>query len=140
MSGDHGVKEMVARFVEKIGFESIILHEQPSLNRTIIEKLEANSEVEYAVVLLTPDDRGGKRCESYDQQSFRARQNVIFELGLFLGKIGRAKVCVLHERDVEILSDYQGVIWVELDSAGAWRTTLAKEMKAAGLPVEMDRL
>jgi predicted nucleotide-binding protein len=72
----------------KIELEAIILHEQPDQGLTIIEKFETYaSQVGFAVVLLTPDDLGGPA--SAPAQSARARQNVIFELGYFVGKLAR---------------------------------------------------
>lgn len=92
----------------------------------------------YAIVLLTADDRGGTTSTPYENQKPRARQNVIFELGYFLGKLGRNRVCGLYVPGVEIPSDHTGVLYVELDDRGAWRLALAKEMKAAGLPIDMN--
>jgi predicted nucleotide-binding protein len=127
-----GPRESVARFVERLGLRPIILHEQASEGRTIIEKIERHSEVGYTVVLLTGDDRGGLREAAPASYQPRARQNVVLELGYFLGRLGRRHVCVLHEPGVEIPSDYDGVVYVPLDPAGAWRFLLAREMKAAG--------
>jgi predicted nucleotide-binding protein len=98
------MKESVARFLEKLDLRPIILHEQPNKGRTVIEKFEAHSDVGFAVVLLTPDDVGGL-ASSPDKLSRRARQNVILELGYFIGKLGRAKVCALYKEGVEIPSD-----------------------------------
>jgi predicted nucleotide-binding protein len=84
--------------------EAIVLMEQPNKGLTIIEKFEDSAdEVGFAVVLLTPDDVGGIAAQ--DSQSTRARQNVIFELGYFSGKLGRGKVCLLRKGIVEIPSD-----------------------------------
>ena len=92
---DEGIKHSVARFVEKFGLEAVILSEQPSSGKTIIEKFEAYSEVGYAIVLLTPDDLTfSVEKQGIDRE--RARQNVIFELGYFYGKLGRGKVCLIH--------------------------------------------
>lgn len=92
---DEGARESVARLVERLGLGAIILHEQSNAGRTIIEKFEASSEVGFAVVLLTPDDVGYPRDKS-DQAAYRARQNVIFELGYFMGKLGRKRVAALY--------------------------------------------
>jgi predicted nucleotide-binding protein len=70
----------------------------------------------------------------------RARQNVILELGFFLGRIDRKRVCALSEDGVEIPSDYDGVLFIPLDSSGAWKLDLAKEIKASGLPVDLNLL
>ena len=136
---DEAAREKVARFLEKLEFEVIILHEQPNMGRTIIEKFSDYSDVAYAVVLLTPDDIGGAKGTNTNQLAARARPNVLFELGYFIGKLGRDRVCALHETGVEILSDYSGVLYVTLDVTNAWRLYLAKEMKAAGLPVDMNK-
>ena len=92
----------------------------------------------FAVVLLTGDDRGGRAEQQYEVQQPRARQNVIFELGFFIGKLGRNRVCALYERGVEIPSDYQGVLFVPLDDNQSWQVRLAKEMRVAGLPVDLN--
>ncbi len=131
--------QSVARFIEKLQLPVTILHEQPNEGRTVIEKFVEYSDVAFAVVLLTGDDRGGLSETSYEAQLPRARQNVILELGFFLGKLGRRRVCALYEQAVEIPSDYAGVLFVKLDDAGAWRLTLARELKAANLPIDMNK-
>lgn len=136
---DEGMKETVARFIERLGLNAIILHEQPNEGRTIIEKFVDYSNVGFAVALLTPDDRGGPRDIEAGSYRFRARQNVIFELGYFLGRLGRKRVCVLYREGVEIPSDYQGVLFVPLDDGGAWKLPLAREIKAAGFEVDLNR-
>jgi predicted nucleotide-binding protein len=134
---NEAAKEKVARFLEKIHLHPVILHEQPNRGRTIIEKFEDYSDVAFAVVLLTPDDMGGPENSSESQKP-RARQNVILELGYFLGLLGRARVTALYEGKVEIPSDYSGVLFIPLDGAGAWKLELAKEMKVAGLVVDLN--
>lgn len=128
----------IARYLEKLQQDVVILREQPNEGRTIIEKFEDYAEVGFAVVLLTADDRGAASNVLYDAQKPRARQNVILELGYFLGRLGRNRVCALYELGVEIPSDYSGVLYLLLDEQGAWRLSLAREMKAAGLPVDMN--
>lgn len=134
---DEGAREAVARLVEKLGLRAVILHEQSNAGRTIIEKFEASSEVGFAVVLLTPDDMGYP-CEKSDQAAYRARQNVIFELGYFMGKLGRERVAALYKEGVELPSDIHGVVYIPMDDSEAWHFNLAKEMKAAGLPIDMN--
>ena len=134
---DDAMKESVARFLEKLDLRPIILHEQPNKGRTVIEKFEAHSDVGFAVVLLTPDDVGGL-ASSPDKLSRRARQNVILELGYFIGKLGRAKVCALYKEGVEIPSDIHGVLYVPYDAGNGWRLKLASEIKAAGLAVDLN--
>ncbi len=127
------------RIVEKLGLRAIILHEQPNLGRTIIAKFEAHSKVAYAVILLTPDDVA-KAKDSKGTLRPRARQNVVFESGFFAEKLGRRNLYALYKPDVEIPSDFHGVLYVPMDSAGAWRSQLAREMKAAGLPIEVEKI
>lgn len=136
---DERVRETVARFLEHLDLRVIILHEQPDRGRTIIEKFEDHSkDAGFAVVLLTGDDRGGLKEEDPSTYPPRARQNVILELGFFLGAFGRDRVCALYEDGVDIPSDYQGVLFTKLDSG--WKLKLAHELKAAGLPVDLNRV
>ena len=128
-----------ARFIEKLNLPLMVLREEPNQGRTIIEKFLDYSDAGFAVVLLTADDRGGRHDQPYAEQLPRARQNVIFELGFFIGKIGRDRVCALYENGLEIPSDYQGVVFIPLDERLAWQFQLAKEMKAAGLPVDLNK-
>jgi len=137
---DEVTRELTARFLMQLGLSPIILHEQPNKSRTIIEKFAAYADVAFAVVLLTPDDIGGVAASSMDQMSPRARQNVIFELGYFIGRLGREKVCALYKGGVDILSDYKGVLYVPFDDRGAWKMELAREMKAAGLQIDLNAI
>jgi predicted nucleotide-binding protein with TIR-like domain len=136
---DEAAKEATARFLSQLDLEPIILHEQPNQGRTIIEKFEKYADVSFAVILLTPDDLVSSKDAS-DQARHRARQNVIFELGFFVGKLSRSNVCALHKGDTEILSDYQGVLFVPMDSSGAWKFALAREIKAAGISIDVNRI
>lgn len=127
-----------ARFLEKLRQDVVVLREQPNQGRTIVEKFENYADVGFAVVLLTPDDTGGPEAVPIERFLPRARQNVVFELGYFIGRLGRNRVCALYRPGVEIPSDYAGVLYIELDNKGAWRLQLAKELRAAGLPVDMN--
>lgn len=136
---DHGARDAVARFLEKIELNAIILQEQPDQGLTIIEKFENYAaQVGFAVVLLTPDDLGG--VVSGSAQATRARQNVIFELGFFVGKLGRGRACLLRKGDIEIPSDLYGVIYTDLDAAEGWKLKLVKELKAAGLSFDANKV
>lgn len=134
---DDGARQTVARFIERIGFEAVILSEQANQGRTIIEKIEAHGEVGFAVVLLTPDDVGGKTLESLRP---RARQNVLLELGYFIASLGRERVCTLAKGDLEIPTDFAGVVWESLDDGGAWKTALARELKATGYTIDWNKV
>lgn len=136
---DEAAKQVVARFIEKLGLHAIILHEQPDKGRTIIEKFEDHTDVGFAVVLLTPDDMGYPKDKPSEGKP-RARQNVVLELGYFSGILGRSSVCALLKGDIEIPSDYAGVLYTPMDNAGAWKFTLAREIKAAGIDVDLNKL
>jgi predicted nucleotide-binding protein len=138
---DDAAKHAVARFVQAItGLEPTILAEQPDRGQTVIEKLEKHaSEVSYAIVLATGDDEGRLMGEDEPLRP-RARQNVILELGWFAGRLGRQKVALLYKPGVELPSDMGGVLYVDLDPGEGWKLKLAKEMRATGLPVDMNKV
>jgi len=136
---DQALLQQVARFLEKLEIKPIILFEEPGKGQTIIEKLESNSVVSFALIMLTPDDLGRNAKEKEGKLHPRARQNVVLELGFFLGKLGRANVAVLYDESVELPSDYRGVEYVKYDAEGAWKLKIAKELKAAGLAVDMNK-
>ena len=136
---DEVAKVNAARFVEILGFKPIILHEQTSSGKTIIEKIESYSNVGFAIVLYTPCDLGGKN-ETEPQFRTRARQNVVFEHGFLMGKIGRSNVCALVKDEVETPNDISGVVYVTMDSYGAWKHAVAKEMQESGYKIDMNLL
>lgn len=135
---DDGVKETIARLITNLGYNPIILHEQPSEGKTVIEKFETNADACFAIALLTPDDMGGLSGQTDFKP--RARQNVIFEFGYFIGRLSRVRVCAITKSDIEIPSDYAGVVYIPMDAAGAWRLLLLREMKAAGLTVDANKV
>lgn len=136
---DVSAKEATARFLEKLNLSPIILHEQTNEGQTVIEKFEAHTDVGYAVVLLTPDDVGASAATP-DKLVGRARQNVVLELGYFTGKLGRRRVCGLFRPGVEIPSDFHGVLFIELDSQGGWKTKLAQELVGVGMQIDLQGL
>ena len=135
---DSEVKLEVARFIEKIGFEAIILHEQASNSQTIIEKIESYTDVGFGVVIYTACDVGAMKSKSNELQN-RARQNVVFEHGFLIGKLGRSNVCSLVKGTVETPSDISGVVYTSMDS-GHWKIELAKELKQSGYDVDMNKV
>ncbi|MDR3510529.1 MAG: nucleotide-binding protein [Caulobacteraceae bacterium] len=134
---DEAAREAVARFLTVAGFEPIILHEQPNQGRTVIEKVVAHGDVGFAVVLLTPDDSGAAQGQPLQD---RARQNVLLELGYFISRLGRERVCALKKGEMELPSDFGGVVYEPFDAAGAWRQSIAKELQAAGYEVDWNKI
>lgn len=134
--GHAPLRHEVELFLTKIGLTPIILEEQASKGMTVIEKLEHCADVGFAVVLLTPDDVGGKLAEDPTKQALkpRARQNVILELGYFVGKLGRDRVCALKKGELEEPGDFENVVYVSYDD-GKWGIKLVKELEAAGMTV-----
>lgn len=137
---DNFAKESVARVLKDLKLEPIILHEQPNGGKTIIEKFEKHSDVGFAVVLLTPDDFGYKYGNENTKLP-RARQNVIFELGYFIGKIGRQRVCAICKGELETPSDILGVIWIQMGNEdNGWKLSLCNELKHAGFQIDLNDL
>ena len=91
-------------------------------------------------MLLTPDDRGGSAKDPTEKYHTRARQNVVMELGFFLGRLGRERVAAIYAHGVEMPSDYSGVLFLPYDDAGGWQLPLAKEIRAAGIGVDLNQL
>lgn len=135
---DDGVKNEVARWISRIGLEDVILHEQASIGRTLNTKFqEVADEAAFALIIMTPDDIGGLVA---GPQAHRARQNVIFELGYFLGKLGpRRVVALVTDQGLEKPSDYEGVVYVSHDKSGAWKLALAREFTALGIKFDASR-
>ena len=135
---DDKIKLDVARFLEKLNLEPVILHEQANQGKTIIEKIESETDVGYGIVLYTPCDKGGTKDTDFENMKFRARQNVIFEHGFLIAKLGRDKVCALLDGDVEQPSDINGVLYVLYQ--GDWKLTVANELRSAGYDIDFNNL
>jgi predicted nucleotide-binding protein len=130
---DNEAKQEVARFVESLGLQTIILHEQASAGMTIIEKIERYStEADFALVLYTACDHGRGIHESKSTPKNRARQNVVFEHGYLMAKLGRENVCSLVKGDIETPNDISGVVYVTMDPPAAWKAEVKKELIACG--------
>jgi predicted nucleotide-binding protein len=130
---DNEAKQEVARYIEGLGIQVIILHEQASSGMTIIEKIEHYAkEANFAIVLYTACDHGRGIHETKVHPKNRARQNVVFEHGYLMAKLGRENVCALVKGEIETPNDISGVVYVGLDVAGAWKLEINKELKACG--------
>lgn len=135
------LKYEIAHSLQSAGLDVTILHKEANEGRTLLEKFaDYAGEAGFAVVLLTADDVGGKKGASPDSFQPRARQNVVFELGFFFGLLGRGKVCAVYESGVEEPSDLHGLAKVQHDPTGRWIHDVAKEIYAAGIPVDFSKL
>lgn len=135
---DDALLAKVSLFIERLGFNAIVLREQVSLGKTIIEKIKKYTDVAYGIVLYTPCDIGCKNGEI--NLRGRARQNVVFEHGYLMAKLGEEKVCALVMEDVETPGDLSGVVYIPYDERGKWQYEIANEMKGAGLMVDLNAI
>ena len=134
---DDAATSETARFIEQLKLIPIILREQPSAGNTIIEKIEANSDVGFGIVLYTECDLGTVKTEP-DKLKFRARQNVVFEHGYLIGRIKRKNVCALVKGNIETPNDISGVVYVKMDSG--WKMELFKELKNSGFDIDANNI
>jgi len=131
---DEGTLAMVTRFLEDGGARPIVLQEQPLAAQSILEAFEKYSNVAFAIILVTADDEGHRKGEGALKP--RARQNVVFELGFFLAKLGRDRVLVLYKPEgepIEWPSNFHGILYREMEWGGAWRDDLQRDLHAAGI-------
>jgi predicted nucleotide-binding protein len=123
----------VVQELHRLGLEAIVLHEQPNMGRHLLTKfIEEADLVTFAVVLMTDDDMGSVKDGTLAP---RARQNVILELGYFLSHLGQPRVCALITPDLETPSDFDGIVYIRMDRGGNWKMELARELRAAGMPL-----
>ena len=131
----------VSEFIENLGLKATVFDEKLNESLTVIENLEKYADdTEFAIALLTPDDVGALKDEVDRQLNPRARQNVIFELGYFIGKLNPNRVCLLYKEGVELPSYIPDVVYVPMDSADDWKFKLGQGMQNAGLPVDMSQI
>lgn len=140
---DEIAKTNLEIFLREIGLEPVVLHRQADEGLTIIEKFEKHSDVGYAFILLTPDEIAYIKADESKEDSerkkeSRARPNVIFEFGYFVGKLGRSRVCCLYTGDVSLPSDVSGMIYKRFtNNIEEVAYSIMKDLKASGY--EIDR-
>jgi len=141
---DETLKEAVAELLERAGSHEVtIVNERPSDRRMLVERFdELASESRYAVVLLTADDVGAPRLDSEREPYYspRARQGVVFEMGILVAALTPRCMCVLYEDGVELPFDMDGIAYVRLDLAGTWQSKLLLHMRNAGFDYDLNRL
>lgn len=134
---DNALKQEVARIIEKQGIEAVILSEQVNQGKTIIEKFEENAGVDAAICLFTGDDYGRAKGTEAEENKLRARQNVVFEAGYFMGKLGRKNVIIVADKNLELPSDMQGVVYTD---ARNWKTEVLQELDKIGYAIDFNKL
>lgn len=133
---DEGTRDKVELLLLHIGLEPVILCSQPDKGLTIIEKIEEYTDVSFAIVLYTGCDVGKLKTET--DLKLRARQNVVFEHGYLVNKLGRKRVVALVEDGVETPGDMSGVLYISLSDAD-WKQKVLREMGACGLHFDATR-
>jgi hypothetical protein len=135
---DEARKESVLKFIEKVGLQSLILPEQSNGSRSIMERFGEFSNINFAIILFSSDDTTPPEDKSCERKA-RANQNVIFEFGYFVGKLGFGRVCALYKEGMEIPLDYSDIVCIPMDSRGRWRLLIAKEIKQAGIEIDLNK-
>ncbi|OFJ86121.1 hypothetical protein HMPREF2844_10860 [Neisseria sp. HMSC072F04] len=136
---DEHLRTQVENVLRALGLEPIILQEQANIGKTIIEKIEECTDVGFGIVLYTPCDEGRLKSEDGELKP-RARQNVVLEHGYLMAKLGRERVCCLVSKNVEFPSDIQGIGYIPANDIDQWKYKIAKELKAAGFDIDMNKL
>lgn len=140
---DNELKTELEVFLRGIGLEPVVLHRQPDEGRTILEKFEHHSNVGYAFVLLTPDEIAFlvSQLDLPDTErklEHRARPNVIFEFGYFVGRLGRSRVCCIYRGEVTLPSDINGLVYKQVgESIDSIGFSLVKELRVAGYAISI---
>lgn len=140
---DTTARTQLEAMLRRWDIEPLILDQLPSEGQTIIEKLENyTQQAHYAIVLTTPDDEG-HAANKPDEKQYRARQNVVLELGMLLAKLGRSKVAILikSQKDMEKPSDISGLMYIPfIDNVEDGKTQLYKELCSAGFFIDPKKL
>lgn len=131
------LKQEVARIIEKQGIEAVILSEQANQGKTIIEKIEENADVDAAICLFTGDDYGRAKGTEAEENKLRARQNVVFEAGYFMGKLGRKNVIIVADKNLELPSDMQGVVYTDSKN---WKIEVLQGLDKIGYAIDFNKL
>lgn len=127
----------VDRFIKKLSLSPVILSEADDDGQTIIEKFERETQdTKFAIILSSPDDYGYSVIDGKDKIKYRARQNVIFEMGYFVGKLGRERTLTILKGELELPNDIQGVIYKK--DTEDWQPYLAKKLSKLGYNVNPD--
>lgn len=136
---DETLRVKLEATLTKLGFRPVVLRNQPNRFRTILEKFEDYADVGFAVILLTADDIGYDKTKQ-GTEKYRARQNVVLEMGYFLARLGRNRLMAIHDPGVELPGDISGVVYTDSSNDAQWQVELVRELKAAGYDVDGNKL
>jgi len=134
---DENAKLKIENFIRKIDFEPVILEDKSFLHKSLFDKLVHHSNVDYCIVIYSPDDIAS--LNSSNEIELRARQNVVFEHGYFLGKLGIPRVCIIITDTLTNPSDINGIGYIDF-KLNDWQNRIIREMKSAGLPVDANKI
>jgi hypothetical protein len=134
---EHGPRDAIRVLLLGLGIEPIVLEDETIGGRTLIEKFEHYADVSYAVVVLTAEDSVTAAGGAVEM---RPRQNVVLEFGYLMGRLGRGRVAIVRVDHPAGPSDVDGFAYITFDSGGGWKLKLARELKAAGFSVDLDRV
>ncbi|MBT9100128.1 nucleotide-binding protein [Methylovulum psychrotolerans] len=129
-------KTEIAHFIEKLGFEAIILNEQTYAGKASIHKIEEYKNIGFAIILYTPCDVGGRH---FKLLMARAEQDVVFKHGYLIAKLGSERVCALAEGNVQLPTDIRWVVYTQLDDSGAWKQTIIRKMRDVGYKIDINK-
>jgi predicted nucleotide-binding protein len=135
---DEAAKESLSKFIERLGLRALIFHEEAEGGASIVEKFGQFPNIDFAIFLFTTGDIAPPRDKTREGQ-VHVSQNIVFEFGYFVGKLGQKRVCVLYREGVEIPLNYQGIVYIPIDSRGGWRLLVAKEIKEAGIEIDLNK-
>jgi predicted nucleotide-binding protein len=139
LHGRDPARNELAAFLLRLGLEPVILEEQDHAGRTILEQIEVHvRRADYAIALLTGDDEGHLTSKP-EMKKPRARQNVILELGVCLGVLGRRRIAVVYRDGVELPSDLHGLLYIPFGKIADVRLQLVQAMKHAGLEIDANK-
>lgn len=140
---DNNARTQLEAMLRRWDLEPLILDQLISSGQTIIEKLEEyTQQVNFGIVLATPDDMGYPKNDETKKQ-YRVRQNVVLELGMLLARVGREKVAILlsQSEEMEKPSDIDGLIYIPFKgNVEETKVSLAKEMNRNGYTLDISKL
>jgi predicted nucleotide-binding protein len=139
------MKQKLTKALGKLLLVPVVLCEEPGHGRKIVERFTADyNDIGLAVVLLSPDDYVYAKNEQPSKRKLKPRQDVVFELGYLLGKLGKEKVLVLYREsekgEFEVNTDFEGVTSAPFDSLDSWKLALLHGLLGNGYAVEGDRI